>query len=1566
MRRTSRAQEEIIDTSAELAYELNVSPRTSIESTRTYDNDIKKQSDTELPPSPSSQPTPSTPQSSTPIQPSIRLLFSLLSRRHALFLLCPAILSSLVAGGIAPFMTLVVGQAFDAFAKYPLTPNPPQSAKDALLRGVGMAAIELVGLAVGSLALGSLTSCLWIWTGEVNVLAVRKQVYEGVTGKEMVWFDTHMGASDSQMAGEDGPIGAGGLMAKFSRETDDIRAATSLCSGMLLQYLTTCFAALILAFLRSWALTLVILSAVPILMFIQALSQGFAAPLLAAERHQTGVSATIIERAVSAISTVKAFNAAPLELTRASNSFTSLRNIATRLNGVWGFTSGLAQFVMMAMFVQGFWFGAKLVRDGKNSAGDVMSVFWACLIATSNLQMCIPGFIGLARGKGAMVSLMTLIQDAPGPADEGLRTSIISTTSGTVPPSPTKSTKSAPFNSPRKASRTLRKITPSRCTGELALHNVTFAYPARSSIPVLQDVSLFLPANEMTFIVGSSGSGKSTVAQLLVGMYVIQAGNGGLTLDEQDVKYLDPEWIRKNVCVVGQSGGGVGGGTVIIEGLSLFDNIALAAGERYAQGLVTREEVEDACRMALLAEWVGGLEAGLDTILGGVSENEQGGIQLSGGQKQRLALARARVRNPSVLVLDEATSALDATSRILVFEALKRWRKNKTTIVITHDLSQIQTEDFTYVLKSGRVVEQGFRYDLEGTYEGMEGEDEGKGEFRKMMESQRLTGGFLPEKEVDTEVPAPEEEDLELEDDTEEDTVVPSKLKHQSIAIRPLTFGNWMFEVIADLTGNPAPAIPNTARFSKPMPALTVARDSVRVSRYVPTPLSPVGEAFSPIEMTQSLGGSKARKVSKHLSIQPPRSPLAGQPSEPQAAHIVQSRRFSLPFTPTSATFTLTNRSSMNLNDKEDDWEEIEFDQEKWAMEKTARYGRDRREKKMERKRWDQFENVTVLTPTAAEAEEKQQQEENAQFEARPKFFAILRAVFPLIPSKPLLFLGLLICVLSGLMTPLFSFLLSRLLFEVSIGGTNVSTINRFGGIVLGIAAIDGLFLGSKYFIMEITAMRWVTRMRNDAMEKVLKQDKQWFDKRGNDAPAVTQIVVKDADDARNLVSVVVGQCLVVSSMLGVGLVWAMIRGWQLTLAGLAIGPVFAVTMAIQSRLVAQCEVRNKRARESVARGYYDAIINIRGIRTMSFERIFKKRFDDSAERALKTGVRGAFVEGCTYGVSSGLIYLAEAMLFYVGAVLISKGLFTYLQMVEVLNLVVFTVTIGSQLMAFTNKIAKSVQATDDLNKLLNLDTNTNESRGILTPPISGPIQFTNIQFAYPERPEATILKDINFSVAEGECVAIVGSSGCGKSTIAALLQRLYEPDSGRITVGYAQTDLREMNIHHLRDNVSVVSQQPNLFDASIAENIRYGDKNITDVDIRIAAKAAHVHEFIMSLPQGYDTPVGENASQISGGQAQRLQIARALARPSRILILDECTSALDPENQAAVLETIQSAKQGRTTVMVTHKLDVMLMCDRILVVNDGEVAEQGTYEELMEMRGVFATLAGGGEWVGE
>jgi ATP-binding cassette subfamily B (MDR/TAP) protein 1 len=168
------------------------------------------------------------------------------------------------------------------------------------------------------------------------------------------------------------------------------------------------------------------------------------------------------------------------------------------------------------------------------------------------------------------------------------------------------------------------------------------------------------------------------------------------------------------------------------------------------------------------------------------------------------------------------------------------------------------------------------------------------------------------------------------------------------------------------------------------------------------------------------------------------------------------------------------------------------------------------------------------------------------------------------------------------------------------------------------------------------------------------------------------------------MISVVIGQCLVVGTMLGVGLVWALARGWQLTLVGFAIAPVFIGVTMLQAKLVGRCELRNKRAREEVAKCYYESVSKIRGIRSMGFENAFRVQFEKASDLTLDAGIRGAFVEGCSFGIASSLIYLAEAVLFYAGAIFIAKGTYTYLQMVEVLNLVVFTVTIGSQLMHFS------------------------------------------------------------------------------------------------------------------------------------------------------------------------------------------------------------------------------------------------------------------------------------------
>jgi ATP-binding cassette, subfamily B (MDR/TAP), member 1 len=279
------------------------------------------------------------------------------------------------------------------------------------------------------------------------------------------------------------------------------------------------------------------------------------------------------------------------------------------------------------------------------------------------------------------------------------------------------------------------------------------------------------------------------------------------------------------------------------------------------------------------------------------------------------------------------------------------------------------------------------------------------------------------------------------------------------------------------------------------------------------------------------------------------------------------------------------------------------------------------------------------------------------------------------------------------------------------------------------------------------------------------------------------------------------------------------------------------------------------------------------------------------------------------------------------------------------------------------DKIAKSLQATRELHRLTELDINGDESKGTQLVPIGGPISFNNVSFAYPERPDVPVLRELNLHINGGECIALVGASGSGKSTVACLLQRLYEPDAGEIAIGPYR--IQDTRVGHLRDHLAVVSQQPHLFDATVAENIAYGDDTLDAHGIRRAAEAANAHAFVLSLPKGYDTPIGADAALVSGGQAQRIQIARALARArARVLVLDECTSALDAENQRAVADAVvRGARAGRTALVVTHKLPLMRMCDRVVVLQDGRVAEEGTYDELVARHGVFAQLASGGEW---
>ena len=495
---------------------------------------------------------------------------------------------------------------------------------------------------------------------------------------------------------------------------------------------------------------------------------------------------------------------------------------------------------------------------------------------------------------------------------------------------------------------------------------------------------------------------------------------------------------------------------------------------------------------------------------------------------------------------DEATSALDATSRVLVFEAVKRWRRNKTTIVITHDLSQIAPSDFVYVLKNGIVAEGGYRADLEVA----------GGEFQQMATTQAEAGGFAVKEETEWSPEAVRQRDEDAEKIFESQCVrSPSvqAVKRQSMAIQPITLGNWMLDVVSDLTRSGAPTPPSSK---------VARRDTTHLSRFVPV------EAFtgelSPVPR------QRPTTLAFNLTIPPP-------------AHTDAPRHRSLQLSPKSPVYSIGLSNSSTLlgdSDGEDEKDDLTH-----IITTARRRVYDGTSGKRERKRWDMIKLEPIKDQTGDAITFEQPQEVDAPQES---LFSVVRAAYPTMPYKPLLALGVVLAAISGSITPIFSFMLSRLLFEVARGAKDVSAINTFGGIVLAVAIADGLFMGLKFIVFETAAVLWVNRLRTTCYRLVLSQDKRWFDRRENAAEKLCQILTRDGDDARSLISAVLSQSIVVVSMLSVGLIWALVRGWQLTLVGFAIAPVFVLTMIVQSRLVAKCELRNKRAREDVAKGYYE------------------------------------------------------------------------------------------------------------------------------------------------------------------------------------------------------------------------------------------------------------------------------------------------------------------------------------------------------------------------------------------
>ena len=494
-----------------------------------------------------------------------------------------------------------------------------------------------------------------------------------------------------------------------------------------------------------------------------------------------------------------------------------------------------------------------------------------------------------------------------------------------------------------------------------------------------------------------------------------------------------------------------------------------------------------------------------------------------------------------------------------------------------------------------------------------------------------------------------------------------------------------------------------------------------------------------------------------------------------------------------------------------------------------------------------------------------------------------------------------------------------------------------------------GTFL-STYF-MAYVGRYVIHTLRCDVFAHLLHLPGRFFDhpSSGHLVSRVTYHVEQVAGAATNAVTIILREGLFVVGLVGY-LFWT---NWMLTLLFLGVTPIIAGVVSYVSKRFRRISKRIQHSMGDVTHVASEALSGYRVVRTHGAEAYEKQRFERVSEENRRQSMKEAMTRAVSSPVVLMLVAISMALLVWLAMAPSLMENMTPGEFVAFITAAALMIKPVRQLTEINSEIQKGIAAASELFGLLDLTPEQDEG-SLIPSKLTGNVVIENVSFRYGDD-QPSVLHNVNLNVAPGELVAIVGRSGSGKSTLVSLLPRFYRPSEGQILIDGVNAD--EYALGPLRQNIALVSQQVTLFNASIADNIAYGVADPDPAAIKAAAEAAYASEFIEKLPESYATVVGENGVMLSGGQRQRLAIARAIFKDAPILILDEATSALDTESERYIQKALEHVCEGRTTLVIAHRLSTIERADRILVMDQGRIIEQGTHQALLEKGGAYAAL---------